>query len=186
MVVRRPRKRGVYAPLSARYYDDARIIAAGLQAEVVYVRSLAFSAGAGADGFIHDVHVRLLCRGVRGIRRTCEALTSSGLWVRDEERAGFWVRAWHKWNPTEADIRAAHTADEGPPRRAAGRPRRRAAGIDRKLSQSPADTDTDPDTDTECAARPPSGSGRAAPPPDLTDLRALLAEASSRRRRKPT
>jgi hypothetical protein len=178
MGVRRPKRRGRYAPLSSSYFTDPAVIAIGLQAEVVYVRSLAFAAGSGTDGFLHDAHVRLLCRGVRGIRRTCEALTFYKLWVRDDPRGGYHIRSWHKWNPSEEDI----AAGQGPARpvetgRSRG-PKPRTGASDRYRSQSPADTDTD--TDAVLAARPPPGPGRAANPPDLTAVRARLAQASAK------
>lgn len=183
MVIRRPRRRGRYAPLYFSYYLDPKIIEAGLQAEVVYVRSLAFSAASGLDGFIHDAHVHHLCRGVRGIRRTCEALVHTGLWIRDDERQGFHVRSWHKWNPSEDEISAGHAQAAGG-RRGRGTtakntsPATANSGADRSHTSAEAEADTS----TEATDRPHEGPGRSVAPPDLSDLRRMLEEGAARRK----
>lgn len=184
MVVRRPKRRVRYAPLANNYYMDPAIISVGLQAEVVYVRSLAFSASSGLDGFLLDEHVRYLCRGVRGIRRTCAALTSANLWVRDEVRGGYWVRSWRKWNPSEAEISAGQDAEE----RRARRPGRAAKSDVRAtypIERNPLKCDAVAEAvqSNKGDGPAPPGPGRSvAPPPDLSELRQRLAEAAHARR----
>jgi hypothetical protein len=224
MGVNRPRRRGVYAPLSSRYFFDAAIIRAGERAELLYVRSLAFCAESMSDGFISDSQLRVICSGLTVIRRRIESLSEQGLWKRDEERQGFVVRSWLAWNPSREEILAAQARDAERKRSTNPRAFRTESGrnpngirtesgtVPRGIHAPDTDTESDADTDTESSTRPPAGSGRVdasarprtargaarapvkpwlaerdvAPPPDLTDVRRKLSDASKARRARDT
>lgn len=111
MAVNQVRRNGSYAPLSAHYYKDDAIAAAGERAELLYVRGLAFCADVLKDGFISDIQLeRFPGVGMRDARirarKLTEVCTSDGnpLWRRDDEKGGYWVTAWEKWNKTAAEI----------------------------------------------------------------------------------
>ena len=99
------RRNGSYAPLSARYYKDDAIIAAGERAELLYVRGLAFCAEVLSDGFISDLQLsRFVGAGMTGVKARAGALVDSGLWFRDEDRGGYLVTSWLKWNQSKDEI----------------------------------------------------------------------------------
>lgn len=99
------RRNGSYAPLSTHYYKDDALAMAGERAELLYVRGLAFCADVLSDGFISDLQLtRFVGAGLTGVKVRAEALGEFGLWLRDDENCGWWVRSWGKWNMTRAEI----------------------------------------------------------------------------------
>ena len=105
MTVNRTRRNGSYAPLSAHYYKDDAIAVVGEKAELLYVRGLAFCADVLSDGFISDVQLtRFVGAGLSGVTSRASSLDRSGLWVRDDDMGGYWVRGWEKWNYSRAEI----------------------------------------------------------------------------------
>lgn len=205
MTVSRPKRRGTYAPLAARYYEDEKIMNVGRDAELLYVRSLAFCASSMSDGYMSEPQARSIAGRLRSFCRSSAELLQSGLWRRASDGRGYVVSAWLKWNPSADDIRAGLEQDAARKRRnprvkiPAGKPansRRNPAGF----------LPTDTDTDTEFSDRTPSGSVRsetrdgrsrapqAAPrpsqrlavvngsskPPDLTAVREQLRSASEK------
>lgn len=112
MAVNKIRRNGSYAPLSAHYYKDDAIADAGEKAELLYIRGLAFSADVLKDGFISDTQVsRFVGVGMRDVAARARRLVDVGLWERDDERGGYVVTAWDKWNQSSAEIRAKQKAD---------------------------------------------------------------------------
>ena len=105
MANNRTRRNGSYAPLSAHYYKDDSIAQVGERAELLYVRGLAFCADVLSDGFISDVQLtRFVAVGLTGAQQRAKALCAHGLWARDDEDGGYWVRAWDKWNYSRTEI----------------------------------------------------------------------------------
>ena len=105
MTNNRTRRNGSYAPLSAHYYKDDAIALVGERAELLYVRGLAFCADVLSDGFISDVQlVRFVGAGLVGVKTRAVALDKFGLWIRDDEMGGYWVRGWEKWNYSKDEI----------------------------------------------------------------------------------
>lgn len=116
----RVRRNGSYAPLSAHYYKDDAIAQAGERAELLYVRGLAFCADVLSDGFISDLQLtRFVGVGLAGVKARADALDRAGLWFRDDDEGGWWVRSWDKWNCTRAEIQEKLHADAA--RKAAGK-----------------------------------------------------------------
>ncbi|HKY58356.1 MAG TPA: hypothetical protein VJL80_09985 [Aeromicrobium sp.] len=114
MTVNQVRRNGSFAPLSAHYYDDDAIIAAGEKAEVLFTRGLAFAARKPADGFITDLQLttfRLSAVTARA-KRLCEV----GLWERVEDDllgtgTGYRIRSWLKHNASRAEIEEKQRKD---------------------------------------------------------------------------
>lgn len=99
------RRNGSYAPLSSRYYKDDAIAQAGERAELLYVRGLAFCAEVLEDGFISDIQLtRFVGAGLSGISSRATKLVQHDLWARDDERKGYWVITWLKWNQSRDEI----------------------------------------------------------------------------------
>lgn len=112
MAVNKIRRNGSYAPLSAHYYKDDAIAQVGEKAELLYIRGLAFSADVLKDGFISDVQLaRFVGVGMRDTDARAGRLVDAGLWIRDDERAGYVVAAWDRWNQSMDEIRAKQKAD---------------------------------------------------------------------------
>lgn len=102
----------IYVPLSSQYYLDDRIDAAGEAAELLYVRGLAFCAGAYGDGHLSRSQItRGAAVGLSKVNERIRALTESGLWIPDDDGAGFVIRSWLKWNRPRAEIFAARERD---------------------------------------------------------------------------
>jgi hypothetical protein len=99
------RRNGSYAPLSSRYYKDDAVAVAGERAELLYVRGLAFCAEVLEDGFISDIQLqRFVGAGLSGIASRARALVDNELWQRDDEKGGYWVISWLKWNQSREEI----------------------------------------------------------------------------------
>ena len=127
------RKPGAYAPLYANYADDERIMEVGEDAELMYVRMLAYAARTPrTEGWISD-RVVLSRLGIlprpagngagtdagngAGIEpgtdagSRAERLRESGLIVRDGD--GYRIASWLKWNRSveEMDREAARDSN---------------------------------------------------------------------------
>ena len=113
-MVNQIRRNGSFAPLSAHYYDDDAIIAAGERAEVLYTRSLAFAARKPADGFITDL--QLTTFRLPGVQARAARLCEVGLWERVEDDllgagSGYRIRSWLKHNASKAEIEEKQRKD---------------------------------------------------------------------------
>lgn len=106
-MVNQIRRNGSFAPLSAHYYDDDAVIAAGEKAEVLFTRGLAFAARKPADGFISDL--QLTTFRLPGVKGRAQALVDVGLWVRVD--GGYQVAAWLKHNASKAEIEEKQRKD---------------------------------------------------------------------------
>lgn len=104
------RKPGPYAPLSAYYADDEAIMAAGEDAELLYIRMLAYAARTPTtEGWISDAVVTSRL-GI--LPRSDEAgtdagsragkLAESGLIIR--EGTGWRIRSWLRWNRSAEEM----------------------------------------------------------------------------------
>lgn len=99
MTTNRVRRRGSFAPLSARYYTDDAVMQAGEKAEVLFTRGLAFSADTLKDGYISELQVaNVIGIGMRDATARAEKLCEVGLWLPSESGRGFVVRSWLGWN----------------------------------------------------------------------------------------
>ena len=98
------RKRpGIYAALSAYYFDDIAIMGAGENAELLYIRMLAYAARMPEmNGSIPApvIAYRLGFQPDDALARA-QRLTDSGL--LEVVEGGYMIRSWTRWNPTEED-----------------------------------------------------------------------------------
>lgn len=107
---------GPFVPLSVNYARDRDVRKAGPDAELLFLRGLAYARGARTDGFIPDYDLAVVAVGLRNVPRSVAQLEQAGtpgLWVRLDD--GWQIRGWDKWNPptwTE-DLAAARQADHG-------------------------------------------------------------------------
>lgn len=129
------RRRGAYAPLAATYFVDDDVMEAGEEAELLFVRGLAFCAGNPAsDGYITDKQVaRVVGAGMSDLAERVQALVQVGLWERLP--GGYNVRSWLKWNKSAVELG-----------------RHRARDRDRKSGEKVADPQADEDVERAAEA----------------------------------
>lgn len=113
-MVNQVRRNGSFAPLSANYYDDDAIIAAGEKAELAFLRSLAFAARKPADGFLSERQLTTL--RLPGMAARAAKLVEVGLWIPDQDDLfgtgdGYRIRSWLKHNASKAEIEAKQAKD---------------------------------------------------------------------------
>lgn len=93
----------VYVPLDVNFLRDPRIRRAGPDAELLYLRSLAYSKGGETDGFVHDYDLEVIAVGLKNVQRRVDALVREKAW---EPREGGWfICGWFKWNKATDKLR---------------------------------------------------------------------------------
>lgn len=110
------RKPGPYAPLSAYYADDEKIMAAGEDAELLYVRMLAYAARTPrAEGWISDgvIQSRLgILPRVSGNGSGNETGTDAGsragklaeVGLISRDGGGYRINSWLRWNKSVEEM----------------------------------------------------------------------------------
>ena len=119
---------GRYAALAADYYDDPAIIAAGPDAELWYVRALAWCAGHPETDGVIPLEVAVNRLGIPNAMSHVTSCDSHGLVTKSH--ASVSVTNWLKWNAPYRDTQAKNDA-----KRAAARARK-ARERARKSEQS--------------------------------------------------
>lgn len=105
MVARAP---SVYVPLDANYLRDPRIRRAGPDAELLYIRSLAYAKAGETDGMVWEYDLDAIATGLRRVTQRVESLVREKAWeVRDE---GWFICGWFNWNEPVVRLRARKTA----------------------------------------------------------------------------
>ena len=91
----------MYVPLDVNCMRDPRIRRAGPDAEILYVRALAYAKGGETDGIVHDYDLDVIAVGLKSVHSRVSALVREKAWeVRDE---GWFICGWFNWNaPTES------------------------------------------------------------------------------------
>lgn len=154
-------RRGLYVPLDVNYRDDPKIIGAGPDAELVYLRSLVLAKRlTDRDGHIHRAHLLGLCGDFDNIIHgedvpddIAKALIDAGLWVEDGD--GWRITAWLKHNPSAAEIEESRGAEAS--RKAAWRKSRQdkeprdeeSHGTEGDATPSKREEKTETETETE-------------------------------------
>lgn len=179
MAMRRPT---AYVPLSTLYFDDDAIMEAGEDAELLFVRMLAYAARIPqTEGFIAD-RVVLSRLGIlpresgngtgtdAGTVPGTDAGSRAGKLVEvgllTREPGGYRIRSWLKWNRSAAessreqarDRYRKQATDKGVSGTDAGSRAGSRAGTDAGSRAGIPTTDTDTDTDTD-SLRSSGGSG---------------------------
>jgi len=94
---------GVYVPLDVNYMRDPRIRRAGPDAELLYLRSLAYAKGGETDGFVHDYDLDVIAVGLKNVTARVARLVTEKAW---EPREGGWfITGWFNWNQSVAELR---------------------------------------------------------------------------------
>lgn len=106
--------RGLWLKLSADYADDPKVIAAGIEGEVLFIRSLAWCKRHADTGEIPDVVASRLAAGIADVASVTERLVHLGLWLRDG--SGYRVAAWENWQVMQ-DLAKSHGGSLGAHRR---------------------------------------------------------------------
>lgn len=88
---------GLYVPLDVNYVSDEGIRRAGTDAELLFVRGLAYAKRTKSDGFLPDYDMPVIAVGLSEVEARIKALVAWELW--DEEDDGWRIRSWDKWNP---------------------------------------------------------------------------------------
>ena len=116
------KKPGIYAPLSAYYFDDVAIMEAGEDAELLYVRMLAYAARQiEREGFIPE-QVVLSRLGILPVVGTgggngggSDAGTRAGKLVEsgllEKVDGGYRIRSWLKWNRSAEEVESTRQKD---------------------------------------------------------------------------
>ena len=95
----------VYVPLDVNYMRDPRIRRAGPEAELLYLRALAYAKGGETDGFVHDYDIDVIAIGLKNVTTRVARLVREKAW---EEREGGWfITGWFNWNESVAALRDA-------------------------------------------------------------------------------
>ena len=116
---------GPYVPLDVHYARDEDIRRAGPDAELLFLRGLAYSKGHYKDGLIPDYDLPVVAAGLPRIPARVDALVREGLWQPVD--GGWEIRGWPRWNET-----SEQTADKkkrAAERQARKRERDREAGV---------------------------------------------------------
>ena len=87
---------GNYVPLDVNYARDIAIRKAGPNAELLFLRSLAYAKGALTSGFVSDFDLEVVAVGMRSVKAAAEKLVEVTLWVRVSD--GWLIRSWERWN----------------------------------------------------------------------------------------
>lgn len=152
-VIKRP---GRYAALAGGYYDDPAIIAAGPDAELLYIRMISWCAmHPETDGVIPS-EVALNRLGFADAFARLEALEDNDLITIDDTVIA--ITSWIRWNGSWSDIRAVDDARKASARERKARQRARKASAQHR--------------DTETAPTAPADSHE----PDITPLEATVID----------
>lgn len=93
---------GRYAALAAAYYDDPAIIAVGTDAELWYVRALAWCAAHPETDGVIPLEVALYRLGIPDAMSRVITCDSHGLVAKNDDSVS--VTSWVKWNDSWRDI----------------------------------------------------------------------------------
>lgn len=93
----------MFVPLDVNYMRDPRIRRAGPDAELLYLRGLAYAKGGETEGMVYEYDLGMIGVGLRNIRGRVDALVREKAWEEREE--GWFIAGWFKWNDPMDKIR---------------------------------------------------------------------------------
>ena len=93
---------GLFVPLDMNYMRDPAIRRAGPDAELLYVRALAFSKSGGTGGMIHEYDLPVVAIGLKRVQARVDALVREHLWLTVD--GGWLIRSWERWNLSRAEL----------------------------------------------------------------------------------
>lgn len=155
-LIKRP---GRYAALAAGYYDDPAVIAAGPDAEILYIRMISWCAMHPETDGVIPLEVAKNRLGFTDAPTRLEALEANSLVTVDDTTVT--VTSWIRWNGSWSEIKAADDARKASARERKARQRARQAAaktntetaapapVEATTPPTPAHVDTDePAADT--------------------------------------
>lgn len=152
--------------LAANYADDPKIVAAGEQAELLFVRALAYCAREETAGHVSKNLVKRLASS--NANRRANMLVKVGLWVEVED--GYQIKRWADWQSELDALAARRQADRE--RKRAQREREAAAKEDEKSRDVSRDSPADMSRDkTRMSHDVTPGEGRSKNQPHQDDPR---------------
>ena len=121
-IVKRP---GRYAALAAGYYDDPAVIAAGPDAEILYIRMISWCAMHPETDGVIPLEVAKSRLGFTDAPTRLKALEANSLVTVDDTTVT--ITSWIRWNGSWSDIKAADDARKASARERKARQRARQA-----------------------------------------------------------
>lgn len=121
-LIRRP---GRYAALAAGYYDDPAVIAAGPDAEILYIRMISWCAMHPETDGVIPLEVVKSRLGFTDAPTRLEALEVNSLVTVDDTTIT--ITSWIRWNGSWSEIKAANDARKASARERKARQRARQA-----------------------------------------------------------
>lgn len=121
-IIKRP---GRYAALAAGYYDDPAVIAAGPDAEILYIRMISWCAMHPETDGVIPLEVAKSRLGFTDAPTRLEALEANSLVTVDDTTVT--ITSWIRWNGSWSDIKAADDARKASARERKARQRARQA-----------------------------------------------------------
>ena len=100
----------MYVPLDVNFMRDPRIRRAGPDAEILYVRSLAYAKGGGTDGKVHDYDLEVIAVGLKNVTNRVNSLVREDAWQVQE--GGWYIAGWLNWNEPVAKLRHRKTKQQ--------------------------------------------------------------------------
>lgn len=146
---------GRYAALAAGYYDDPAVIAAGPDAEILYIRMISWCAMHPETDGVIPLEVAKSRLGFTDAPTRLEALEANSLVTVDDTTVT--ITSWVRWNGSWSDIKAADDARKASARERKARQRaRQAAAKTNPETAAPAPEEATPvpalvDTDEQAA-----------------------------------
>lgn len=101
---------GMYVPLDVNYLRDPAIRKAGPEAELLYLRSLAYAKGAETDGMVWEYDLDVIGVGLMRLTTRMKALVREGLWVAVD--GGWLIAKWLKWNTSTSELKSLKVAQK--------------------------------------------------------------------------
>lgn len=86
----------VYVPLDANYLRDPRIRRAGPDAELLYLRGLAYAKAGETDGMVYEFDLDIVAVSLNKVPNRVAALVREKAWEEREE--GWFICGWFNWN----------------------------------------------------------------------------------------
>lgn len=121
-LIKRP---GRYAALAAGYYDDPAVIAAGPDAEILYIRMISWCAMHPETDGVIPLEVTKSRLGFTDAPTRLKALEATSLVTVDDTTVT--ITSWIRWNGSWSDIKAADDARKASARERKARQRARQA-----------------------------------------------------------
>lgn len=175
---------GRYTALAGGYYDDPAVIAAGPDAELLYIRLLSWCAlHPETDGAV-PVEVATSRLGLTDAAARLDALTTHGLVTA--AATTITVASWVRWNGTWGDITAKSDARKAAARERKARQRARAAQDAAEPAPAPAPDPTPTATDDDSALEVTIIDDTTGDRPDVEAICAHMADSvADRTGRRP-